>query len=194
MTQFDTSVQSTIGELQFDLGTFEGFNFREQTAIYPNVSAQELIDWDHDAKGEAEFWPSGDHAGVSLLFREQNAVSGSELLALDKILSEFEDDSTGTILAIYYALRVCGLDLAQLTRDAVESENVHVFVGTSFCSLRTNAAYELFELYYPEVYAAWEKTPCDGLIFDTDVFLDSPSLSTEEVTIGEEKALLVSPQ
>lgn len=194
MTQFDTTVRSSISELRFDSGTFEGFNFRENGAIYPNVSAQELIEWDHDAKGEAEFWPSGDHAGISLLFKEQNAVTCSELLALDKVLSEFEDDSTRTILAIYYALRVRGLDLAQLTRDAVESENVHVFLGTSFCSLRADAAYELFELYYPEIYVAWGKTPCDGLIFDTDVFLDSPGLSIEEVTLGEEKALLVSPE
>ena len=36
-----------------DLGTFEGFNFREQCAIERILSANEVIEWDHDKKGEA---------------------------------------------------------------------------------------------------------------------------------------------
>jgi hypothetical protein len=59
--------------------------------------------------------------------------------------------------------------------------------------LRRQAAHELFELYYPEEYAVWEKSVCDGLIFDIDRFLGSPSFSVEEA-VGDEKALIVAPQ
>ena len=52
-------------KIENDLGTFEGFNHRTQEAIYPNVTAQQLVDWDHDGLGEAEFWHSGDNSGVS---------------------------------------------------------------------------------------------------------------------------------
>ena len=72
--------------LKHDLGEFEGFNFRNQTAIYPNLTAREVVDWDHDGEGEAEFWPAGDHSGVAALFSQKSAVSGSELKALDDLL------------------------------------------------------------------------------------------------------------
>ena len=35
---------------------------------------------------------------------------------------------------------------------------------------------------------------CDGLIFDTDRFLDSPAFWVEEVNLGDEVALLVASQ
>ncbi len=52
--------------LAFDLGSFEGFNFRAQSALQGTLSAQDVIDRDHDAFDEAEFWPKGDHAEVQL--------------------------------------------------------------------------------------------------------------------------------
>ena len=69
---------------------------------------------------------------------------------------------------------------------------MQVFTGSSFLDLRRETAYELFELYYPEAYQAWEKSLCDGLIFDTDRFLDSPSLWVEELELGEDAVLLVA--
>jgi len=67
-------------------------------------------------------------------------------------------------------------------------------LGSNFTDLRQEAAYQLFELFYPDEYKAWEKTTCDGLIFDTDRFLDSPVFSVEEVKLGNEVALLVASQ
>lgn len=176
--------------LRFELGTFKGY----QAAICFNLTAHDVVNWDHNARGEAEFWPSGDHPGVSLLFKGQNSVTGSEIIALDKLLGEFRSDSTETFLSIYYAAQVSGVDLTQMTFETVASLNLHVFLGGHFRRLRAQAAYRLFELYYPEAYAAWERFDCDGLMFDTNAFLGSPSFSTLEVTIGEEKALLVCPQ
>ena len=60
--------------------------------------------------------------------------------------------------------------------------------------MRKEAAYELFETFYPDEYRVWEKSTCDGLIFDTDHFLDSPGFSVDEVKLGETKALIVAPQ
>ena len=84
--------------------------------------------------------------------------------------------------------------LASLTAAEVEDQLVHVFLGTSLIDLRREAAFELFEVYYPDEYEVWEKSTCDGLIFDEDRFLDSPSFATEEVAFGDRKALIVAPQ
>ncbi len=181
-------------EIRFDLGTFEGFNFRSQSAIPQNLTALEVVTWDHDAQGEAEFWPAGDRPEVALVFKGKTSVTGTELLELDRLLGELGEDSTENFLRIYYALSTLGESLSDLSREGIEDLNLNIYLGSSFIDLRREAAYELFELYYPEEYRVWEKSTCDGLIFDTDHFLDSPCFSVDEVTIGEEKALLIVPQ
>ncbi|MEI6078555.1 MAG: hypothetical protein WCS94_23455 [Verrucomicrobiota bacterium] len=177
-----------------DLGTFEGFNFRTQSPIQKNLTADELVNWDHDRQGEAEFWPAGDNAGVSLLFSKKSAVTGGELLALDSLLADLGDDSTANFLRIYYAVSSLGEELSRLTASKVEDCSLQIFEGTSFLDLRKEAAFELFELYYPEEYRVWEKSLCDGLIFDHDRFLDSPCWSVDEVTLNGAKALIVAAQ
>jgi hypothetical protein len=97
-------------------------------------------------------------------------------------------------LRIHYAVSVCGDDLATLTRDQLEDLPLHIFEGDSFLDLHKEAAFELFELYYPEEYRVWEKSQCDGLIFDRDRFLGSPCFSVEEVELGDLKALIVAAQ
>ena len=196
MENTQTNFQPTIGngQLHFDLGTFEGFSFRDQQAVDHILSAEEVVQWDHDANGEAEFWPSGDNAEVALVFTGRSAVTASELVALDALLQEMGDDSTNNFLRIYYALSVCGEELAGLTRDQIEDLPLQVWEGTSFLDLRKEAAFELFELYYPEEYRVWEKSQCDGLIFDQDRFLDSPVFSVEEIQFGDRKALIVAAQ
>jgi hypothetical protein len=166
--------------LPFNFGTFEGFNFRSQSAVSRILSAEEVLSWDHDEDGEAEFWPAGDCPGLSLVFSHRSAVSASELVNLASVLERLGGDSEENYLRLHYAINVAG-------------EPLHTFLGDSFLDLRRNAAYELFELYYPELYRVWESSLCDGLIFDTDAFLDSPSWSTEEAKLGCRKALIVCP-
>ena len=180
--------------LHFGLGTFEGFNFRHQGAIDRLLTAEEVVNWDHDADGEAEFWPSGDHAGVSLLFSSKSTVTASELTALDGLLLELGEDSNSAFLHIHYLVNTYGEDIAKLTAVKIWDLGLHVFEGASFLDIRREAAFVLFELYYPEEYTVWEKSHCDGLIFDEDRFLDSPSWSVEEITLGDAKALIVAPQ
>ena len=196
MENFPTSTPPTDGttQLHFDLGTFEGFSFRQDQAIDHIMTAEEVVHWDHDADGEAEFWPSGDHPEVALVFQGRSAVSARELLALDALLQELRGDSTNNFLRIHYAVSICGEDLAGLTCDKIDDLPIHLWEGTSFLDLRTEAAFALFELYYPDEYRVWEKSLCDGLIFDRDRFLDSPVFSVEEIELGDRKALIVAAQ
>ena len=181
-------------KIRFNLGTFEGFNFRAQSAIDRILTASEVVAWDHDRLGEAEFWPAGDRPEVALIFRGKSAVTASELLDVDRLLTDLGGDSPENFLRIHWLVNIHGAALAGLSSEAVEDQNLHLFLGTSFIDLRREAAYELFELYYPEAYQAWEKSHCDGLNFDTDDFLDSPGFGVEEVTLPGQKALLVCPQ
>jgi hypothetical protein len=179
-------------ELQFDLGTFEGFNFHTQSPICRNLTAADVIGWQHDLKGEAEFWPAGDRPEVKLLF--SGNVTGSELSDLARLLAEIGNDSLETFLRIHYAKNIYGLEFEKLTAREIEDLNVHLFFGDCFTDARKEAAYELFQLYWPEEYRVWEKSLCDGLIFDTDRFLDSPVFGVDEVRFGETIALIVAPQ
>lgn len=180
--------------ISHDLGEFEGFNFRDQAAIDRNLTADEVIDWDHDEAGEAEFWPAGDHAGVAAVFSRKSSITGSELQALDDLLTDLGNDDTATFLRIRYAIEDRGLDIHDLTADAVDDLTCYIFRGTNFGDLYREAGYELFETYYPELYAMWEKTPCDGLHFDPHDFLESPCFTLSEMTVGGEKWLLVCPE
>lgn len=178
--------------LPSDFGTFEGFNFRTQSAIDHILTAQEVVAWDHDRQGEAEFWPAGDAPEVALIFQGRSSVTASELLDLDRVLVELGDDPRLDFLQIHYAVNICGAALPTLSAEAVQDNGLQVFYGTSFTDVRREAAYELFELYYPEAYHVWEKSLCDGLIFDVDRFLGSPSWWVEEVKLGDAVALLVA--
>ena len=179
--------------IPYDFGQFEGFNFRSQSAIERALTAQDVVDWDHDRKGEAEFWPAGDKPELALVFEGRTAVTGSELLNLASLLDDLGGDSTENFLAVHFAVAVQGGSLGELTADMVQDQAPSYFVGGSFIDVRRDAAYELFELYFPELYRAWESTPCDGLIFDTDRFLDSPSWHVVEVQLGSRVAVLVAP-
>ena len=179
--------------LSHDLGTFEGFNFREDGAIERPLTADEALTWDHDASGEAEFWPSGDHCGVSLVFAGKTAVTASDLLSLNRVLSELGDDGETAFLRIHFACSVLGLDLHQLTGREVEDQSLQIFTGSSFWEVRKDAAYELFETFFPEHFKFWDTEPHGILTFDWDQFLDGPLWSVHEVDMGNQKALLVAP-
>ena len=117
--------------LRNDLGTFEGFSFRHQCAIFPNLSAQDVIDWDHDNQGEAEFWPSGDHSGVRVTLGNKSSVTATEIKILDELINDL-GDTTEAYLKIRYATQILGKDLFTLTVGDIEDMNVFIFSGTSF--------------------------------------------------------------
>jgi beta-galactosidase/beta-glucuronidase len=175
-----------------DLGTFEGFNHRTQQAIYPNVTAQELIDWDHDRHGEGEFWHSGDNLAIAQILTANHVVA-NEVIALDRLLTELGDDQI-TLAKLIYRIQHHGYALEQIEAEDIDDCPASYFIDdASFIDLRRTAAYELFELYYPEEFRVWDQSTCDGLIFDIDRFLDSPTFSTAEFQIGDDRILVVEP-
>lgn len=190
----EANLNQNNSALTFNLGTFEGFNFRSHSGIARPLTAREVVAWDHDRQGEAEFWPSGDRPEVALIFKHRSCVTAEVLQALDRVLTEIGDDSSRSLLLIHYAVNFHGSDLPGLSGAQVLDEAPFVFVGGSFIDLRREAAYELFELYYPEEYRVWEKSVCDGLHFDVNRFLDSPVFAVEEIKLPGEAVLLISCQ
>ena len=192
MDQNQNDATNTHESFTHDFGTFEGFNFREQSAIGDILTADEVLNWNHDQKGEAEFWPSGDKPEVSLIFKHQTSVTATELKQLDAALQELGGDSTENYLRIYYAVGTRGASLEDLTRDGLENLIINIYQGTSFLDLRRIAACELFELYYPNECQIWLLSICPGFNFDTDQFLDSPVFHCDELTLNNQKVLLIA--
>ena len=191
-SQAEVSTEVTV---HFNLGTFEGFNRRSQSAVDRTLNAQEVIVWNHDQLGETEFRPAGDKAEVALIFEGRKTVTGSELSALHRLLSELGGDSTENFLRIHFAVNRCGAALEGLSAQAVQDQRLHMFVSDeSIYDLRKDAACALFELYHPNEYAVWDSGRCEALIFETDLFLDSPCFCVEDVTLGERVAVLVALQ
>jgi hypothetical protein len=175
------------------LGTFEGFNFRRQCAIERTLTVEEVIHWEHDADGEAEFWPAGDCRLLSALFGGRNTVTGTELRQVVALLDASDGDDEETLLRLYFLVNVQEVDWEAITASTLEDMNVHLFRGSCFLDARKAAAFELFELYWPELYAVWEKTPMDGLRFETSDFRDSTLWQTEEIDLGRANVVLVTP-
>ena len=189
-----TEQNRTVHNCSYEFGTFEGFNFRNQSAVPKILTVHDVLNWDHDADGEVEFWPAGDSAGVALIFKGHNTVTASELAALELLLSALGGDSAENFLRVHYSVNMLGERLGDVDASTIENQAPMIYWGDSFSDVRKDAAYDLFETYYPELYHLWESTPCDGLNFDTDQFLDSPQWSTEEVKFEGRAALLISSQ
>ena len=174
-----------------DLGTFEGFNFRDQSAIERVLTAEDVINWDHDGEGEAEFWPSGEDPLVKGIF--SGNVTGSELTTLAELLEQLDEDRTQSLLRIQFALNVLGNSLEDLTVRTLEDVQPMIFYGTTVSDARKEAAFELFETYWPDLYKAWNEDSVGILDFDWYAFIDSPIWATYETRVGEQAVLMVAP-
>lgn len=155
---------------EYDIGKFEGFNFREQSAIEHILTAQEVLDWDHDRDGEAEFWPHGCNPFTSYLL-PGNACSDSDVREVVRIFHETEGRPEELAKAIY--LRDNGTSLEDITSEAINDSCLHVYGPGWFHDLNKQAAYELFELFWPDAYKCWEENSIPGLSFDREDFLES---------------------
>jgi len=174
-----------------DLGTFEGFNFRDQSAIERTLTADDVIRWDHDADGEAEFWPSGEDPLVKGIFRGN--VTASDLATLAELLGSLGGDRTESLLRIQFAIQVQGGDLERLTVRELDDQQPMVFYGASKSDARKEAAYELFQTYWPDLFKAWEEDSAGILDFDWYAFIDSPLWATHELRVGDQAVLMVAP-
>jgi hypothetical protein len=151
-----------------ELGMFEGFNFRDQCAIDRNLTADEVINWDHDKDGEAEFWPDGSSVFVNKLL-PGNSCSAGEIQEVVRIFEELEYSPIDLAKAVF--LRDVGNSLEDIGRDAIDNSRLYVFGPGWFVDLEKEAAYELFEMFWPEAYTWWEKSNVPGLHFDVKDFI-----------------------
>ena len=143
-----------------DLGHFEGFNFRTQSAIERILTADDVKRWDHDKKGEAEFWPTGSNCNAR------------ELIEIERIVEELEGDETELLKAIYLR-QTHGMELEKINQARIEERNIFIFgPETLLTELWNNAAWELLELYYPEAYKLVESAHVPGVIFDETQFIE----------------------
>jgi hypothetical protein len=154
--------------INHDLGGFEGFNFRDQCAIDRILTADEVLSWDHDAEGEAEFWPDGSNPFVSQML-DRSSFSVSELREVVRIFDELDGDEHDLVKAC--ALVDRGSSLEEITRNAVDDSCLYVFGPCYFIDMEKEAAYELFEMFWPEAYKMWESNNVPGLSFDVDDFM-----------------------
>ena len=173
-----------------DLGTFEGFNFRDQSAIERILTADEVVNWDHDADGEAEFWASGEDPLVKGIFGGN--VTASDLTSLAELLAGLDGDRTENLLRIQFAIRVQGGDLGRLTVRELEDQRPMFFYGDTATDARKNAAFELFETFWPDLFKAWNEDSVGILDFDWYTFVDSPIWATHEIQLGNQAVLMVA--
>ncbi len=110
-----------------------------------------------------------------------------------QLIDELQSDDIETFLKIGHALDADSLELPDLTAAHIEDLRCQIFIGSNFTDLRRNAAYERLEMEYPDEYAIWKSSHCDGFTFDPNCFLDSPAWSVQEVTLWDSVALLVAP-
>jgi len=173
-------------EIENDLGYFEGFNFRAQSAIFERLTAEDVVNWDHDANGEAEFWPEGSNDFVRLL--AHGNCSGFDLIEMDRIFSEVDNDEKEIAKAVYLRENH-GLRLDEITREAIDDACLYVYGIGYFSDLRKDAAWDLFETLYPEAYKLCESWSVPGVSFDEEDFLQS--FSTLELKTRDHQGFLV---
>src|SRR5262245_16716251 len=114
-----------------NLGSFEGTNFRDHCAIERILTADEVVAWDHERDGQAEFWPAGDHAGAELVFGGQE-VTAAGIVALDNLLEQLGGDSDRNFLRIHNAMRVHNCAVSDLTLDQLDNGALQIFIGSNW--------------------------------------------------------------
>jgi hypothetical protein len=170
-----------------DLGTFHGFSFRDQCALPGEYTADQVIEWDHDKQGEAEFWPSGDTAITYAVFEHKSSVTASEITQLTELLEELDESDH---VKLIYAMAE-GYSLDQLDANQIQDLCCYVFEGNSFCDLYKDAGWELFETFHPELAKAVNEANCSGVHFDPEDYLNN-DCSTTELEFEGSKYLIVN--
>ncbi len=173
-------------------GVVAGCEDAERKAFFREMDLSEGRQWDpEDQEGEDELSSVRDMRAMRVLFQGRHALDAKGMETAIQLVQAFDGDDLDSILRLHVLVNIQGMDLEAVTVAAMGDLPLSTFRGENFHDVRREAAFELFQLYWPDLYAIWEKTPMDGLRFDVDAFLDSPSWVTEEVQLGSECVLLV---
>jgi hypothetical protein len=174
-------------------GVVEGCEDAERKAFFREMDLSEGRQWDPEGQEDDEFSSVRDMRALRVLFQGRHALDAKGMEAAIQLVEAFDGDDLDSILRLHVLVNIQGMDLDAVTVAAMGDLPLSTFRGENFHDLRREAAFELFQLYWPDLYSILEKTPMDGLRFDVDAFLDSPSWVTEEVQLGSECVLLVMP-
>ncbi len=174
-------------------GVVEGCEDAERKAFFREMDLSEGREWDPEGQEDDESSLVRDLRALRVLFQGSHALDAKGMETALGLVAALDGDDLDSILRLHVLVNIQGMDLDAVTVAAMEELPLSTFRGENFHDVRREAAFELFQLYWPDLYAIWEKTPMDGLRFDVDAFLDSPSWVTEEVQLGSECVLLVMP-
>ena len=184
-------VNPATTRLRFELGTFAGYNLSHPVAMRRRLTAQEVVDLEHEVEDTAEFRPAGDRFEIRLIFGAGNPVSVAQLRSLDRVLQELGGDSIRNFLHLHSAIDDFNVDLATATARDIEHPDRHLFIGDDFFDLRDEAADALLAYYWPEGHRAAQSSHTAGLFSDSGRVLQWMMCTVEEVDLGDQLALIV---
>ena len=182
---------NTANPLRYHFGTFKGAYWPTDHCWFENpVSTSEILDWDRDDQGEAEFWPTGDKPEMTVLFDTDNRIiRKEEIQGLANLLDHLGGDSPENYLRIRHATRRLRLSLNELPRQALEMLPLHIFVGATLAKAQDRAVADL-SVRYRDI--PWQGPASDPRSF-LDQYRNDPAWGLETVAFGDKVALLVWP-
>lgn len=181
-------------KILYDFGNFDGRHWPYECQKLENVlPAQELVDWDALANGEAEFWPAGDNRELTLVIGDDKPVGGEDLLALSALLEQLGGDSVENYLRIHQAMEETGFGLVHLTAPMVEACLVHVFVGEELDEVRRMAVEAVMKRYQPTAWIGdWKEDMPFGRVLLR--FQESSAWTYREHVSRKSVAVLIAPK
>jgi hypothetical protein len=173
------------------LGTFKAVYLRDGILVRRTLSVDEVLGWDDEVRGGAEFRPAGDCRALSVLFKGR--VTPFELKRVVNLLDGAGGETQDTLLRIHFWVNVLEGAWKGLTVDWLKRVEVGVFYGASFFELHSAATYEVIE----KPLARWNRTLAHSEIakglHGADVMEPTLKFMFDEVDLGDTKALLTLP-
>ena len=138
--------------LRYDYGSFRGFNFGNFARMRKCFMAKDVI----ACRGDAVFWPSGDHAGAAAVLWSDRGITGADLMALDRSLGILGGDADEHFARLHFLLRKRGRTLRELTPEILLDPSVRVYAGNDRGELLTTVTDQLFAAYNPGLHRVWK--------------------------------------
>jgi len=136
-------------DFKCDLGNFSGRIWHESGNLSREFSPEEVLEWNQDHDGFAEFYPSGDHEGVSLVFREKASVSTADLVELDHLIDGLRYPPKISCLLIHHLMHKHKVDVANLDCSDIEDSEAVIATGRTFFEAEQMATAKLYD-HFPE--------------------------------------------
>lgn len=179
-------------ELDFDLGKFLGRGIHKKTHVDGIFTAQEIIDWDERRDGFSEFFPAGDHEGVSLVFREKSSVDAMELIELDCLFGGFGSSTNSVCMEIHHVMTKHKLPVTTLDYSDFEATENVVVTGQSMSEARRKAAFRIHECFPEQCQDSIEGLEPDAQLAELIRIMETPKFTITEARFANEVGMVVS--